>query len=59
MKLVRFGVLGQEKPAIVDSRDRIRDLSGHIEDVAQDALSTGSANNSSGWWLPPCRRHNE
>ena len=42
MKLVRFGVPGEERPGIVDSRGRIRDLSAHIEDIAQVALSDAS-----------------
>jgi ureidoglycolate lyase/2,4-diketo-3-deoxy-L-fuconate hydrolase len=42
MKLVRFGVPGEERPGIVDSRGRIRDLSRHIADVAADALSDAS-----------------
>lgn len=39
MKLVRFGVPGQERPGIVDSRGRIRDLSAHVEDIALGTLS--------------------
>jgi 2-keto-4-pentenoate hydratase/2-oxohepta-3-ene-1,7-dioic acid hydratase in catechol pathway len=39
MKLVRFGVPGEERPGLVDARGRIRDLSGHIEDIAPDTLS--------------------
>ncbi|WBU52828.1 fumarylacetoacetate hydrolase family protein [Paracoccus sp. SCSIO 75233] len=38
MKLVRFGENGAEKPGIIDAEGRIRDLSGHIGDVAGDAI---------------------
>jgi 2-keto-4-pentenoate hydratase/2-oxohepta-3-ene-1,7-dioic acid hydratase in catechol pathway len=33
MKLLRYGPLGQEKPAILDSAGAIRDLSGVIDDI--------------------------
>src|ERR1700745_716116 len=39
MKLVRFGPAGREKPGIVDSQGRIRDLSKVVPDLAGDALS--------------------
>lgn len=39
MKLVRFGVPGDERPGVIDGDGRIRDLSGHVEDIASDALS--------------------
>jgi len=42
MKLVRFGAPGEERPGIVDARGRIRDLSGHIADIAADAISDTS-----------------
>lgn len=38
MKLVRCGAPGAEKPGLVDSDGRIRDLSGHIDDIAGDVL---------------------
>ena len=38
MKLVRFGPAGREKPGIVDSNGKIRDLSGVVPDIAGDAL---------------------
>jgi 2-keto-4-pentenoate hydratase/2-oxohepta-3-ene-1,7-dioic acid hydratase in catechol pathway len=38
MKLVRYGSAGREKPGIVDSNGRIRDLSGVVPDIAGDAL---------------------
>ena len=39
MKLVRFGTAGREKPGVVDSEGRIRDLSGLVPDIAGEALS--------------------
>ena len=39
MKLLRYGEKGQELPALLDSTGGIRDLSGHITDVAGVALS--------------------
>ena len=42
MKLVRFGPAGREKPGIIDSEGRIRDLSKLVPDFAGDALSPRS-----------------
>jgi len=42
MKLVRFGNPGAEKPGLIDGNGAIRDLSGHIPDLAGDALSPAS-----------------
>jgi 5-carboxymethyl-2-hydroxymuconate isomerase len=39
MKLLRFGPKGQERPAMLDEQGVVRDLSGHIADVAGAALS--------------------
>ncbi|HXL47535.1 MAG TPA: fumarylacetoacetate hydrolase family protein [Xanthobacteraceae bacterium] len=39
MKLVRFGPSGREKPGIIDSKGRIRDLSKVVPDIAGEALS--------------------
>jgi 2-keto-4-pentenoate hydratase/2-oxohepta-3-ene-1,7-dioic acid hydratase in catechol pathway len=39
MKLVRFGAPGREKPGIIDTQGRIRDLSKVIPDIAGDDLS--------------------
>lgn len=39
MKLVRYGSAGAEKPAIVDSNGKLRDLSGIIDDVAGETLT--------------------
>lgn len=38
MKLLRYGEAGAERPAILDSNDRIRDLSDVIDDVSGEAL---------------------
>ncbi|PWU20992.1 MAG: ureidoglycolate lyase [Candidatus Rokuibacteriota bacterium] len=38
MKLVRYGRIGAEKPGLVDSDGRLRDLSGVIGDVGPEAL---------------------
>ncbi len=38
MKLVRYGALNAEKPGLLDSDGRIRDLSGHVPDIAGAAL---------------------
>jgi len=38
MRLVRFGEPGRERPGLVDARGRIRDLSGHIDDIGGKAL---------------------
>lgn len=39
MKLVRYGALGAEKPGMLDESDTLRDLSGHVSDIAGDVLS--------------------
>ncbi|MEL6964785.1 MAG: fumarylacetoacetate hydrolase family protein [Pseudomonadota bacterium] len=39
MRLVRYGELGMEKPGLLDTDGKIRDLSGHINDIAPDQLS--------------------
>ena len=39
MKLVRFGKQGKEKPGLIDSEGRIRDLSAHIADIDANSLS--------------------
>lgn len=41
MKLARIGQPGQERPAILDSEERLRDLSAHISDISAAALSDG------------------
>ena len=38
MKLARYGALGSERPAIVDSQGRLRDASGLVSDITVDVL---------------------
>jgi len=38
MKLVRYGLPGQEKPGMLDAAGRVHDLSGHVADIAQAVL---------------------
>jgi 2-keto-4-pentenoate hydratase/2-oxohepta-3-ene-1,7-dioic acid hydratase in catechol pathway len=40
MKLLRFGPSGAEKPGLLDAEGQIRDLSGVVDDIAGDVLST-------------------
>lgn len=42
MKLVRYGRIGKEKPGLIDSEGRLRDLSGMIADIGPEQLSTKS-----------------
>ncbi len=42
MKLVRYGNAGAEKPGLLDTAGRIRDLSGDVADIAGDVLSPAS-----------------
>lgn len=39
MKLLRHGAPGREKPGILDSAGAVRDLSGHVDDIAGEALT--------------------
>ena len=39
MKLVRYGAPGREKPGMIDSDGKLRDLSKIVPDIAGDALS--------------------
>ena len=41
MKLVRFGAAGREKPGIIDSEGRVRDLSKVVKDINGDMLAGG------------------
>ena len=38
MKLLRYGPIGAEKPALVDGNGTIRDLAGHLSDLSGAAL---------------------
>ena len=42
MKLLRYGLAGQERPGILDSNGNVRDLSGVITDVNGATLSDES-----------------
>jgi 2,4-diketo-3-deoxy-L-fuconate hydrolase len=42
MKLLRYGPAKHEKPGMLDSEGRIRDLSGHIGDITPDCLAPAS-----------------
>ena len=42
MKLLRYGPLGQEKPGVLDTQGRVRDLSAEVADLAGDALLPAS-----------------
>ncbi|CAD5255289.1 Ureidoglycolate lyase [Bosea sp. 62] len=42
MKLVRYGAFGQEKPGVIDSAGKLRDLSAHVSDLAGAALKSAS-----------------
>jgi 2-keto-4-pentenoate hydratase/2-oxohepta-3-ene-1,7-dioic acid hydratase in catechol pathway len=42
MKLLRYGPPGNEKPALLDKSDQLRDLSAMIPDLAGEALSVHS-----------------
>ena len=44
MKLLRYGEIGREKPAILDGNGAIRDLSGVVQDLAGAALGRESLN---------------
>ena len=39
MKLLRVGEVGKEKPALLDSDGKIRDLSAHVADIGGEAIS--------------------
>jgi 2-keto-4-pentenoate hydratase/2-oxohepta-3-ene-1,7-dioic acid hydratase in catechol pathway len=39
MKLLRYGPIGSEKPGVLDSEGKIRDLSGIVTDIAGEQLS--------------------
>lgn len=42
MRLVRFGLPGQELPGILDAQGQVRDLSGIVDDIDAAALSPSS-----------------
>lgn len=42
MKLLRYGPLGKEKPGVLDTQGRVRDLSAVLPDLGRDALLPAS-----------------
>ena len=38
MKLLRYGERGSERPGMIDAAGKIRDLSGHVDDIAGEVL---------------------
>ena len=42
MKLTRVGALGAERPALIDDKGKLRDLSGVVTDIAGNALNRKS-----------------
>ncbi|SEE57020.1 ureidoglycolate lyase [Pseudomonas kilonensis] len=42
MKLLRYGEKGSEKPGLLDADNQIRDLSGHVPDIAGQVLGPDS-----------------
>ena len=42
MKLLRYGPAGSEKPGLLDGDGRIRDLSGHLDDVSGRTIGPGT-----------------
>ena len=41
MKFLRYGQRGQERPGVLDSQGRIRDLSGLIPDIGPETIAAG------------------
>ncbi|SHM16203.1 ureidoglycolate lyase/2,4-diketo-3-deoxy-L-fuconate hydrolase [Paracoccus solventivorans] len=39
MKLLRYGPAGREKPGMLDDQGQVRDLSGHVADIADEVLT--------------------
>jgi len=44
VKFVRYGLLGEEKPGIIDAQNHIRDISALIEDITPATISSGRLN---------------
>ena len=42
MKQLRYGISGNEKPGMLDDNGVIRDLSGFVDDIADEILSRES-----------------
>jgi 2,4-diketo-3-deoxy-L-fuconate hydrolase len=45
MKLTRVGALGAERPALIDEKGKLRDLSGVVPDIAGNVLNRKSLDN--------------
>jgi 2,4-diketo-3-deoxy-L-fuconate hydrolase len=45
MKLTRVGALGAERPALIDDKGKLRDLSGVVTDIAGNVLNRKSLDN--------------
>ena len=45
MKLLRVGIKGKEKPAVLDKDGKIRDISSHIKDLEPENLNFEKINN--------------
>jgi 2,4-didehydro-3-deoxy-L-rhamnonate hydrolase len=45
MKLTRVGTLGSERPALIDDKGKLRDLSGVVTDIAGNVLNRKSLEN--------------
>jgi len=44
MKLLRYGPLGKERPALLDDQGKMRDLSAHVEDISGEFLLPATLN---------------
>ncbi|UIL54541.1 MULTISPECIES: fumarylacetoacetate hydrolase family protein [Pantoea] len=44
MKLLRYGNAGSERPGLLDSNGKLRDLSAHVTDIDGDALQPATLN---------------
>ena len=42
MKLVRYGISGEEKPGLIDGEGTLRDLSSHVADISGSMLDDAS-----------------
>ena len=47
MKLLRVGQKGKEKPAILDTEGKIRDISSHVGDLNPDHINFDTISTSS------------
>ncbi len=54
MKLLRYGPVGEERPALLDELGEIRDLSAHIEDISGKFYCLRRCTNCVSWIAPVC-----